>query len=87
MRHRASLSLKILILLVFTCGFGFSDVLGAENKEGIEKILTPGLYPEIQFEEMSHDFGKTFQNKTLEHLFYFKNIGTGNLHILKVKAG
>ena len=90
MRHLTFLNMKNLIILVFICCMGLSDGLSAEHQVENEKIQAsakPDGVPEIQFDELSHDLGKVFQGKTLEHIFTFKNTGTGSLNIIKVKAG
>jgi len=90
MRHLTSLTVKILVILAFIFSTGLSDGLSAEHQNGNEKIKPPANpegSPRIQFDELSHDLGEVFQEKKLEHIFTFKNTGTGNLNIIKVKAG
>ncbi len=45
-----------------------------------------GEAPDIEFEEMIHDFGKIDQGEKIEHVFKFKNMGKGELVIEKVKS-
>lgn len=90
MRHLALLTMKILVILAFIFSTGLSDGLSAEHQNGNGRIEPPANLkgsPCIQFDELSHDLGKVFQEKALEHIFTFKNTGTGNLNIIKVKAG
>ncbi len=75
-----------LLLFVFT----WSEVLSAENQkkkqgEKSEEKKTGG--PNILFDELSYDFGKTPQNQVAKHTFKFKNTGSDVLIIEKVKAG
>ena len=90
MRQFKLLSVKILIMFAIIGSMGFSESLSAElQKEAVDtntSILPEGV-PRIQFFQLSYDFGKIFQGKMLEYVFVFKNAGTGNLHITKVKAG
>jgi hypothetical protein len=58
-----------------------------KDKEKPEATKKPENAPKIKFDELSHDFGKSFQNSKLKHTFKFKNVGKGVLHIEKVKAG
>ncbi len=51
------------------------------------KNQTPVETPKIVFETLEHDFGTTKPNKPLTHSFIFKNQGTAELVIEKVKAG
>lgn len=90
MRHLTLLTVKILIILAFIFSTGLSDGLSAEHQNGNGKTKPSGNpegFPRIQFDELFHDLGKVFQEKTLKHIFTFKNAGTGNLNIIKVKAG
>jgi hypothetical protein len=50
-------------------------------------IDTPANMPKIVFENLAHDFGTVQPNKPLSHSFVFKNMGTTELLIEKVKAG
>ena len=91
MRHFTSLSAKILIMASLIFSMGLSPAgLSAEplkvNEESNAPVNSEGS-PKIQFDELTYDFGKSFENKTLEHIFSFKNIGTGTLQIIRVKAG
>ncbi len=43
--------------------------------------------PKIQFDQLTHDFGKQEQNIEVKHVFTFKNIGDGTLLIDKISAG
>ena len=43
--------------------------------------------PKIEFDTITHDFGKQEQNAEIKHVFTFKNIGDGTLLIDKISAG
>lgn len=43
--------------------------------------------PNIKFEQISFDFGKVIQGKSVTHIFKFENIGDDPLKINKVHAG
>ncbi len=43
--------------------------------------------PKIQFDKITHDFGKQEQSIEVKHVFTFKNIGDGTLLIDKISAG
>ena len=81
---------KVLLISAFVCGAGLRCGLAADDRIGTEKPFEPvreeGI-PKIRFDELGHEFGITNQGQTLEHVFTFKNIGTGLLHIEKLKAG
>jgi hypothetical protein len=77
-------------MLALIANISSSETMSAESQAGIEKPIPsvkPEGSPQIQFDELYHDFGKVFQNKSFEHVFTFKNTGTANLNIIKVKAG
>ena len=90
MRHFSPLSVKILFMFSLMFIMGGPKGLNAENQEGTDEqniSVNSKDHPKIQFDALSHDFGSAFQNTKLEHFFNFKNTGTENLHIIKVKAG
>jgi hypothetical protein len=91
MEKNSTLPSKILALItLMICILSLPAGLRAEQLRG-DEISMPASEQagaaKIQFDALSYDFGKVFQNKSLEHIFSFKNEGTGNLHIIKVKAG
>ena len=49
-------------------------------------VVQNGEAPDIEFEEIIHDFGKIDQGEKIEHTFKFKNTGKGELIIEKVKS-
>jgi len=42
--------------------------------------------PQIQFQEKSFNFGMILEGQKVHHIFRFKNIGTGDLKITKLRA-
>ena len=88
-RGFVSLTKTIVIMLVLT--FSICLAHGSSNTDqpngGSAGVKKQTVFPKIQFDEMSFDFGTVYQRKTLKHTFTFKNVGTGVLHINKVKAG
>ncbi|SPD72464.1 exported hypothetical protein [uncultured Desulfobacterium sp.] len=90
MSHLVSLSVRFLLISVLGIGLCISEVISAEQPANIGTSAIPNApqgAPKIQFDEMTHHFGKVSQQTTLEHTFVFKNIGAANLHIKDVKAG
>lgn len=91
MKYLVPLFRKLSLAVVFCFGLNLSIGLAAEQATGVgtpsEASISPKNSPKIQFEEFYFDFGKVSQHKPLEHVFVFKNIGTGVLHIQNVKAG
>ena len=53
---------------------------------GDAAVTAPGEAPDIEFEELIHDFGKVDQGDMIEHVFKFKNTGKGELIIERVKS-
>ncbi len=49
--------------------------------------IKEGETPEIEFEELTYDFGDSKQNESLTHEFKFKNKGDAELKIEDVRAG
>ena len=88
-RGFVSLSKTIVIMLALTFSIcpaqGSSDI--DQQNGGSADVKKQAVIPKIQFNERTFDFGTVYQNETLKHTFIFKNIGTGVLHIKKVKAG
>jgi hypothetical protein len=46
-----------------------------------------GGVPDIEFEELSYDFGTVSGGAKLKHTFVLRNTGTADLEIKKVKGG
>jgi len=52
----------------------------------VTAVNQSGEVPDIEFQEMVHDFGKIDQGEKIEHVFKFKNVGKSELVIEKVKS-
>lgn len=84
-----SLPKTIVIMLVLTFSICLAQGSGDTDQQngGSANEKKQAVFPKIQFDEISFDLGTVYQRRTLKHTFTFKNIGTGVLHIKKVKAG
>jgi hypothetical protein len=72
----------IAILLLF---LGSTPVF-AQIGGGLGSLSSGGTSI-IEFEEKEFDFGKVPQGDTVRHIYRFKNVGTADLEILRVKTG
>ena len=67
------------VALVASCGHSGTDAAGRiqqSNLEAAEKLAEQATqFPQIQFEETTHDFGEIKQNVEVQTLFQFKNTG------------
>jgi len=81
-----SLLLSPFCLLLLSCGgsksneFTISDIKNPATADGIDKQQKANM-PEIQFENLSYNFGKVIHGEILSYTFHFKNIGKSNLLI------
>ena len=66
------------LALVFVIAVFLSSVVLAVDEE---------THPSILIEEMRHDMGEVFEQKTYKHKFVIKNTGTADLEIQSVKPG
>lgn len=48
-------------------------------------VLAPGEVPQIEFETSTFSIGRVMAGKVVRHDYWFKNVGTGPLEILRVK--
>jgi len=90
MRRFLSLTVIFLLVLALALFAGLKEGLSVEQKIGTEtaeETKRLDASPKIKFDELTYDFGKAFQLATLKHTFTFRNVGTGTLHIKKVKTG
>ncbi|GAB5522211.1 MAG: hypothetical protein Roseis2KO_00830 [Roseivirga sp.] len=69
--------MKKLLILFFAVGM-FQTALAQEEK------VSDG--PAISFKEKLYDFGVISRGDTVEHTFYFENIGTAPLKILSARG-
>ena len=67
------------VALVASCGHSGTDAAGRiqqSNLEAAEKLAEQATqFPQIKFEETTHDFGEIKQNVDVQTLFQFKNTG------------
>jgi hypothetical protein len=67
------------VALVVSCGHSGTDAAGRiqqSNLEAAEKLAEQATqFPQIKFEETTHDFGEIKQNVEVQTLFQFKNTG------------
>ena len=67
------------VALVASCGHSGTDAAGRiqqSNLEAAEKLAEQDTqFPQIKFEETTHDFGEIKQNVEVQTLFQFKNTG------------
>lgn len=61
----------------------FLDEPGGIAKPAV--VLAPGEVPQIDFETRTFSIGRVMSGKVVRHDFWFKNVGTGPLEILRVK--
>jgi len=62
--------------------------ISPEGTTGIPKptvVLEPGQVPQIDFETPALNFGRVMASQMVRHDFWFKNVGTGPLEVLRVK--
>ncbi|MCL1850710.1 MAG: DUF1573 domain-containing protein [Bacteroidetes bacterium] len=81
----------VLCFLLFSCGnknsneFSVSDIKNPATADGIDKQKQANM-PEIQFDNLSYNFGKVIQGEILSYIFHFKNTGKSNLIISGISA-
>lgn len=71
------MTMKKLLILFFAVGM-FQTAFAQEE------MVSDG--PAISFKEKLHDFGVISRGDTVEHTFYFENIGTAPLKILSARG-
>ncbi|MCL2168174.1 MAG: DUF1573 domain-containing protein [Lentimicrobiaceae bacterium] len=75
--------------LLFSCknnnnsGLSITDIKNPATADGIQKNAN---MPEIQFDNLSYNFGKVIQGEVLSYTFHFKNVGKSSLIIADVQA-
>lgn len=81
----------IMGILLISCGNSKEKNIGVESisnpvsADGVNKQKA-GKMPVIQFESVTHDFGKVIQGERLSYSFKFKNTGHSNLIISYVES-
>jgi hypothetical protein len=77
--------------LLLGCGnsssseFSVSDIKNPATADGVNKQQMANM-PEIQFENLTYNFGKVIQGELLSYTFHFKNVGKASLLISSVEA-
>jgi len=66
-------------------GISISDIKNPVTIDGMDAQKKANM-PEIQYENISYDFGKVIQGEVLSYTFHFKNIGKTNLLISGAEA-
>jgi hypothetical protein len=66
-------------------GISVSDIKNPATADGIDEKQKANL-PEIQFENLSYNFGKVIRGERLSYTFHFKNVGKSSLLIAGVDA-
>lgn len=61
--------------------------LPTPQKSPKQPVKVGNKAPKLEFETLTHDFGKSIQGQHLKCVFKFKNTGAATLNILKVKGG
>ena len=61
-------------------GLSMGDIRNPATADGINEQQKADM-PEIQFENLSYDFGKVIKGEILHYTFHFKNVGKSNLVI------
>jgi hypothetical protein len=62
-----------------------SDIKNPATAHGINQHQKENM-PEIQFDEISYNFGKVIQGEILSYTFRFKNSGKSSLIIAEIEA-
>lgn len=73
------LHISIIFLLCFGIVKGYSEQSQVEAANSVS--------PNIQFERKAYDYGTVYQGEKIPCVYRFKNAGTGNLIIEKVRSG
>jgi hypothetical protein len=79
------------LFLLFSCennnksGFSASNINNPATADGIDEKQKANL-PELQFENLSYNFGKVIQGEILSYTFHFKNTGKSSVIISSVEA-
>jgi hypothetical protein len=74
------------IMLALLLGLVLTAIGGAQEKTG-DPSQASGGEPTALIENMRHDFGQIYEQKSFKHTFKVKNTGSGDLNIEQVKPG
>jgi len=83
--------LSAFYFLFLSCGnsssseFSVSDIKNPATADGVNKQQMANM-PEIQFENLTYNFGKVIQGELLSYVFHFKNVGKASLLISGIEA-
>jgi len=86
-----NLLLVVFPLLLLSCGnknnstFSTSDIKNPATADGINEKQKADM-PEIQFDNLSYNFGKVIKGERLSYTFHFKNVGKSSLIISSTEA-
>jgi hypothetical protein len=84
-----SFLLSAFCFLLLSCGnhkkseLTVTDIKNPATADGIDKQQKDNM-PEIQFDNLSYNFGKVIQGEILSYTFHFKNTGKYNLLISSI---
>ena len=71
-------SSAVLAWVVIFSG-GMTSTASSESEPGLPQ-------PDIQFEEKIYNFGRVDEGSKVTHIYKFKNVGQGDLHIEKIRS-
>jgi hypothetical protein len=80
-----------LPFLLFSCknsnnsDLSISDIKNPATADGVDQRQKDNM-PELEFDNLSYNFGKVIQGEILSYTFHFKNTGKANLIIADVDA-
>ena len=83
--------LSAFCFLLFSCGnnknseLSIEDIKNPATADGINEQQKKDM-PEIQFENLTFDFGKVIRGEILHYTFHFKNVGKTSLVISDAAA-
>jgi len=86
-----SFFLSIFCFLLLGCRsnksneFTISDIKNPTTADGIDNHIKANM-PDIQFDNLSYNFGKVIQGEILSYTFHFKNVGKSSLLVADVSA-
>jgi len=66
-------------------GLSVLDIKNPATADGVDKQQKVNM-PEIQFENLTYNFGKVIQGEMLSYTFHFKNVGKSSLLISGIEA-
>ena len=91
MKKQKTFCFLLSCFLLLSCGnsknsgLSIEDIKNPATADGMSEQQKAHM-PEIQFENLTYDFGKVIQGEILHYTFHFKNIGKSNLVISDAAA-